>query len=340
MRLSIIIPAYKVEKYIEKCIRSLEDQDIPLSDYEIIVTNDGSPDDCQAIVERLQKEFSNIVLINQENQGVSMARNNAILIAKGKYVMPIDPDDYVLPNKLLQELAFAERLDLDVLYLGFEVFDEKGKSIWQTNYSGLHEKIYDGVEGYFAHRGNQVKDPDRSWAILYKTELLKKFNITYPKDVPFLEDGVFLGKIFAVAEKASFRNTIFYQRTTSIGSATQTGVMYSEKALQGFVTSVFNLKKFIKENKLKNPQIGLVNHVVAKYVFVSLSNNITHFNYFDYIKTLGILNKAGIKNIETKGVRLSYNQFAKVYNFSKYLFPFYFRFYKSFDNYFNRLLNK
>jgi glycosyltransferase involved in cell wall biosynthesis len=68
MRLSIIIPAYNVADYIEKCIRSLEDQDIPKEDYEIIVTKDGSPDDCQAIIERLQKEFTNIVLINQENQ--------------------------------------------------------------------------------------------------------------------------------------------------------------------------------------------------------------------------------------------------------------------------------
>lgn len=61
MRLSIIIPAYKVADYIEKCIRSLEEQDIPKSDYEIIVTNDGSPDNCREIVEKLQEEFSNII---------------------------------------------------------------------------------------------------------------------------------------------------------------------------------------------------------------------------------------------------------------------------------------
>ena len=98
IKLSIIVPAYKVEAYIEKCIRSLEDQDLPKDEYEIIVINDGSPDRCREIVEELQKEFSNIILINQENQGVSMARNNGIANAQGKYIMPIDPDDYVLPN--------------------------------------------------------------------------------------------------------------------------------------------------------------------------------------------------------------------------------------------------
>jgi glycosyltransferase involved in cell wall biosynthesis len=77
MRLSIIVPAYKVEDFIERCIHSLENQDIAKADYEIIVTNDGSPDNSKVIVEKLQHEFSNIILVNQQNQGVSRARNTA-----------------------------------------------------------------------------------------------------------------------------------------------------------------------------------------------------------------------------------------------------------------------
>ena len=192
MRLSIIIPAYKVADYIEKCIRSLEDQDIPKSDYEIIVTNDGSPDNSKEIVEKLQQEFNNIMLINQENQGVSMARNNGIAIAKGKYILPIDPDDYVVPNTFKRVLSKADQNDLDVLYLGFEIFDADEKSIWKTDYAIHDTIIYSGVEGYFEARGFEVKDPDRSWAILFKKEMLNKFDITYPKDVPYLEDGLFL----------------------------------------------------------------------------------------------------------------------------------------------------
>ena len=78
MQLSIIIPMYNVAPYVERCIRSLEDQDIPRNEYELICINDGSPDNCREIVEQLQLEFSNIVLINQINQGVSVARNNGI----------------------------------------------------------------------------------------------------------------------------------------------------------------------------------------------------------------------------------------------------------------------
>ena len=73
--LSVIIPIYKVEPYIERCLRSLLNQDLSKEDYEIICVNDGSPDNCREIVKRLQKEFENIILIDQENQGVSIARN-------------------------------------------------------------------------------------------------------------------------------------------------------------------------------------------------------------------------------------------------------------------------
>ena len=147
MRLSIILPAYNVAAYIEKCIRSLMQQDLNVSDCEVIVTNDGSPDNVKEVVEKLQKEFGNIILINQDNQGVSMARNNAIAVAKGKYIMAVDPDDYILPNTLNRVLTIAETKDLDVFYLGFEIFDEHGKSAWHTNYEKLEDQIYSGVEG-------------------------------------------------------------------------------------------------------------------------------------------------------------------------------------------------
>ena len=235
-KLSIIVPAYKVEAYIEKCIRSLEDQDLPKEKYEIIVINDGSPDRCREIVEELQKELSNIILINQKNQGVSMARNNGIAIAKGKYIMPIDPDDYVLPNSFGRIIMRAFTDNLDVLYLGFDILDADGTLEWSTDYKRLKGEIYDGVGGYFASRGNTVRDPDRSWAILYRKALLDQFNIGYPKNVPYLEDGLFLLKVFSVAKRVGFEDHQFYQRTTRPGSATNSDLFFSDKAINGFIT--------------------------------------------------------------------------------------------------------
>src|SRR5690606_24149359 len=96
LRLSIIIPMYNVEPYIERCLSSLQDQDIPMEEYEIICINDGSPDNSREVVIRFQRQNKNIILIDQSNQGVSKARNNGINVARGKYLLFVDPDDYII----------------------------------------------------------------------------------------------------------------------------------------------------------------------------------------------------------------------------------------------------
>lgn len=325
MKVSIIIPAFKVERYIEKCIRSLEVQDIPKNTYEIIVTNDGSPDNVKGVVENLQKEFSNIVLINQENQGVSMARNNAIAIAKGKYILPIDPDDYVNPNTLKRILELADKNQIDVLYLGFEIFDIAGNSTWKTNYKIKENKFFSGVEGYFEARGYTIKDPDRSWAILYRKSMLNQFEIYYPRDVPFLEDGLFLTKVFAVANRVQFDDTIFYQRTTRLGSATNSSLFYSEKTISGFILAVQDIKKFALKNNLNLEQIKLVNHTIAKFVILALSPSMATFNFKSYYRVIRILKQAGLNKLKTDGLRFLYKKHIKIYNISKLFFPIYFR---------------
>lgn len=326
IQFSIIIPMFKVADYINRCIESLESQDIDKNLYEIICINDGSPDNCREIVENLQKKYSNIVLINQENQGVSMARNNGIAIAKGKYILPIDPDDYLVPNTFKRIANLVEADNYDVFYLGFEIFDVNEKSIWKTNYSKQEGETFSGVEGYFEPRGYDVKDPDRSVAILYKKQLLEDYNITYPKDVPYLEDGLFLAKVFAVATKVGFDNEIFYQRTTRIGSATNSQLFHSEKAINGFINAINDLKLFSSIIKLNKQQQYLVNHVLAKFFLLCISPSVFSFKFKQYFKTIKKLKQSGIKNIETDGLRFHYKRHISFYNFSKLFFPFYYRF--------------
>jgi len=326
MRLSIIIPAYKVDGYIEKCIRSLENQDVSKADYEIIVTNDGSPDKCREIVEQLQTEFDNIILINQQNQGVSMARNNALAIAKGKYILPVDPDDFVLPNTFSAILNLADKKDMDVLYMGFDFLDVDEKIIWKTDYKDFDNQIYNGTEGYFTARGFDVRDPDRSWGLLYKKALLDQYAIQYPKDVPYLEDGLFLAKVFAVADKVGFDNNSFLQRTTRPGSATNSRLFYSEEAIKGFIYAIENIIVFANQNNLRKEQQFLINHVVAKFVILSLSPSMSVFNFSEYFKVIKILKKANLSKLETDGLRFLYKKHIRFYNFSKMLFPLYFRF--------------
>ena len=97
IKLSIIVPIYGVEQYLRKCVDSLLAQDLPSSEYEIILVDDESPDACPKICNEYAIAHENIRVIHQENGGLSAARNSGIEIAQGDYLMFVDSDDYIEP---------------------------------------------------------------------------------------------------------------------------------------------------------------------------------------------------------------------------------------------------
>lgn len=97
-KLSIIVPVYNAEEYIEGCVNSLLKQDLSEQEYEIILINDGSTDNSPKLAQKLKEQNNNIVLLSQENKGQSVARNKGMDIAKGKYIMFVDADDKLYPN--------------------------------------------------------------------------------------------------------------------------------------------------------------------------------------------------------------------------------------------------
>ena len=114
-KLSIIIPIYNVEQYLRKCVDSLLAQDIPSSEYEIILVDDGGQDKCPQICDDYAAAHKNIQVVHRENGGLSAARNSGIEVAQGEYLMFVDSDDYIKPNVLGGLMAKVEQDDLDVL---------------------------------------------------------------------------------------------------------------------------------------------------------------------------------------------------------------------------------
>lgn len=115
VKLSIIVPIYGVEQYLRKCVDSLLAQDIPSTEYEIILVDDGSPDECPQICDENATKHANIRVIHQMNAGLSAARNAGLKAANGEYVCFLDSDDYWLPNKLGALMRQIEHEQLDVL---------------------------------------------------------------------------------------------------------------------------------------------------------------------------------------------------------------------------------
>ncbi|MCB0496598.1 MAG: glycosyltransferase [Cyclobacteriaceae bacterium] len=271
MQLSIVLPVYNVEPYIERCIRSLMDQDIAPEIYEVIVVNDGSPDNSREVVLQLQKEFENIILIDQENKGVSIARNVGIEKAKGAYILFIDPDDYIAPNVLGNVIKRMVSEDLEIMILGYHILSAQGSLEYKfSDYIKADEAILTGPEAYAKARGGHIRDPDRSVGILYKLELIKKNKLIYPENVPYLEDGLFLAKVMCLANYCSFDQKKFYLRTTRPGSATHSDLFFSKKAIDGFLSSAICLVKFKNSRELVKNQIVFLNQPICKYVLLTL----------------------------------------------------------------------
>ena len=126
MKLSIIIPMFNSEKYIEKCINSIQNQKI--KNLEIIIVNDGSNDKSFEICYKIAKNFKNIKLINKNNEGQGIARNIGIQNATGKYIMFLDSDDYLEKKSLIGLIEFLDNNQFD-LYIGNWKLEYKNKKV-------------------------------------------------------------------------------------------------------------------------------------------------------------------------------------------------------------------
>jgi len=321
--LSIIIPIYNVEPFLKRCLNSLANQNIPKDSYEIICINDGSPDNSRNIVVQMQREHDNIVLIDQENQGVSRARNNGIDKAKGKYLLFFDPDDYAEANCLSRLIETADKFKAEVSFLGFTVLNEDS-SVRRQMHSKEHcNKVYPGTEAYFLSRGDGSTDPDRVWAILFERAFINKFNLRYLPDVPYLEDGEILARILCLAERCIFDGSSFYLRTIRPGSATNSKLFYSDKAIDGFIKAALNLRNFKNTQNLNQTQKDFLNQPLIKFVVLSLSSTSKLSQFKKFLRVYRIFKNNSLNNLDITGCGKPYKKLGEAYNNSIFLLYLY-----------------
>jgi len=115
MDLSIIVPVYNVEQYIRTCIESIYKQGLDEDRFEVLIVNDGTKDRSMEVIQDIIAQHKNIVVINQENQGLSMARNNGMAKAKGQYILLTDSDDMLIDGSLKPLLDMALETEADLV---------------------------------------------------------------------------------------------------------------------------------------------------------------------------------------------------------------------------------
>ncbi|OXS59078.1 glycosyltransferase [Rossellomorea vietnamensis] len=218
IKVSVIIPVFNAEKYIAYCLDSLLSQ--TLYECEFIFVNDGSKDKCKEIIEEYQLLDQRVKLINQENQGVSIARNNGMKVAKGEYIGFVDADDYVGEDyfKTLYHAAIEGSHDL-IISNCKSYCDGK---VFITTYSfpknqTLEEGMIKELISYFLKEDNC----NSVWNKLYKHLVIKENNLEFPKQVALGEDGLFNLYFLSFSNKVKYINYTGYIYREVKGSATR-----------------------------------------------------------------------------------------------------------------------
>ena len=198
-RLSIIVPLYNSAQLLPKCIGSLVQQDIPLEDYEIILVNDGSPDNSEEMAREYASDYSNIIVVSQENKGTSGARNTGIRVSTGKYLYFVDPDDYILDNSLKAILDQMDDNDLDVLRFGYTEVDEEYKPTKSSKHPESPDyspKIMDG----YTFMGERLGTACYVWTFIYRASIIKE-NSLYCIEGDYFDDTPWLPRVLAKANR-------------------------------------------------------------------------------------------------------------------------------------------
>lgn len=212
-RLSIIVPVYNVEQYLLRCLNSLFVQNVDESEFEVVIVNDGSPDNSSAIAEDFAKLHSNVKVVSRPNGGLSAARNTGLEQAIGKYVWFVDSDDFIEPHSIKPLLDYADANDLDVLCFNLRLYFDSGSVEAYYNPSTTTGKIMTG-EHFLAAQSM----PPAAVLAFYKREQLIKHGLQFKigilhEDQEFTPKAYFLAQKIAYVDKAIYN---YYQREGSI----------------------------------------------------------------------------------------------------------------------------
>ena len=177
-KVSVIVPVYKAEKYLRKCVDSILAQ--TFRDFEVILVDDGSPDKSGAICDEYARKDPRVRVFHKENGGVSSARQCGLDNARGEYTIHADPDDWVEPNMLEELYAKAKAEDADMVICDFYVNDNRGQRYVRQRPSALdHETV---LRELFQQLHGSC------WNKLVRRACYREYNVSFPLEFSFCED--------------------------------------------------------------------------------------------------------------------------------------------------------
>lgn len=267
--ISLIIPVYNADRYLEQCLESVVGQSVPLD--EVILINDGSTDDSLSICEQYCRKYQYFKLINQENKGLSEARNRGLECACGEYVLFLDSDDYLEEDAVRTLKGILGKSGLDAVYFDADIECEEEYEVSENNFIRKSLKSWDGIRmsgEMFFRKCYPDSYTVPVWLAIYKKQTIEATGILFPKGL-YYEDVYFTFAFMMRAKDVCYISRKLYRRR------------YRKDSI---ITSAYTEKKFIDLIKI----VLLVWEDVRRQKDVFLPQNKVFLNFLNDYCSIGL----------------------------------------------------
>lgn len=307
--LSVIIPVYNVEKYIEECICSIVEQ--TFNDIEIIVVDDGSTDNSSEIVDKLSTSDLRIKVVHQKNMGLPGARNTGLEIATGEYVGFIDSDDRIKPNMYELLINSIKQNNSELAVCNFYRFDKKQIFENKRYKDGMIQINNENVTDYYSLAIDSCCNK------IFKTDIIKSYGIKFEdKSIVPQEDFYFLMKYLANTKKVSMISQQLYEYRIRKSSIT------NSRQPEGFIYGCLRFVKLTKDYHLQRKIYRNLKQVEFTFFIKMLQsaiNNSYSTNFKDIKKIIMIFAKDPLFNDAISYyLKKDYRNFKDMYNYLIY----------------------
>ncbi|MDR1391863.1 MAG: glycosyltransferase [Clostridiales bacterium] len=277
-KISLIMPIYNVEKYLQESLESAIKQ--TFEKIEIICVNDGSTDSSLNILKEYEKKDSRIIVKDQLNKGVSNARNVGLNIAKGEYIAFLDPDDYLQSDALKIAYEKAKKNNSDILVFGFTAFPETNEWLEKSGKNRNKNYIENSINAYFENVTPCV------WNKLYKKTLLRKNDIKFIEQVNIGEDACFNMMAFPGSKTITFiQDRLYNYRTCRKDSLTWLNEKESMKSTLKIIKEVCEVWE--RRNILNGNEVKLLQYFInMSYEEITKNTNENCNLAQEFLKTL------------------------------------------------------
>ena len=289
VKISIIIPVYNAEEYLDRCLSSVLDQEFP--SYEVILIDDGSTDSSPLICDRYSSTDPRFVTLHQPNKGVSAARNAGLNIAQGEYVMFLDSDDALLPYAL--EILMDHHGDEDVIIGGYGSFIEGIPAKEVRPSATVSYKGHDYANFFENNITRNCELIDAPWAKLFKMKAIG--DVRFCEDLNYAEDKLFVFQVLAKSASALTVSSAvygYYIHAGSLGSdiSSDSHIVKLRRFLPRYIDTISALSsRFPSVEKVQNLYH---NDVVGRYlcrilnIFMTRKSELLDEDYITWIYSL------------------------------------------------------